>query len=118
MSAVLHHGDPLMIDYTPTAAVTAGDMILIGTKLCVAHLDIAADELGSLAYPGGNAVYRITLLADDAFTVGDPVTITPATGLTNGAAGTPFGTCVGADVDEATGDVTVAAVHDFQTPGV
>lgn len=110
--ADFYHGEPVMIDYTPASAVSAGDMVAIGAKLCVAHSDIAADELGALSYPGGQSVYKIPLLTADAFTVGDPVTVTPGTGLTNGAIGTSFGICVGADVDEANGDTHVTAVLD------
>lgn len=58
MEAVFSHGSPLMVDYTPTAAVDAGDVVVVGDRPLVAHADIAADELGALAAGGG--VYKLT----------------------------------------------------------
>lgn len=55
--AVFRHGDPVMVDYTATADVTAGDMILVGNltgwTLGVAHVDFANTEKGALAIGGG-----------------------------------------------------------------
>lgn len=51
------HGDPQMIDYTPGADVTAGDVVSLGgtTGACcgVAHHDIPNGTLGALAATGG-----------------------------------------------------------------
>lgn len=55
--ARLYHGTPLMIDYTPTAAVAAGDVVVLGNVPLVAHLDIPANRKGALA--GGGAVYQM-----------------------------------------------------------
>lgn len=40
------------LDYTPGSAVTAGDVVLLGTKVCIAPLDIAASTKGSIATEG------------------------------------------------------------------
>jgi len=40
------------IDYTPTAAVAAGDIVVLGSRAGIAKLDIAANELGALALDG------------------------------------------------------------------
>lgn len=56
------HGGPLMVDHTPSSAVTAGDVVVIGEYPLVAHVDIAADALGALAAGGG--VYKCTADAD------------------------------------------------------
>ena len=40
------------IDYRPSAAVAAGDVVALGTLIGIARLDIAADTLGSLAVVG------------------------------------------------------------------
>lgn len=40
------------IDYTPTSAVTAGDVVVLGQQIGVAKLDIAANALGALAIEG------------------------------------------------------------------
>lgn len=55
--ATYRSGKPQVIDYTPAAAVAAGDVVLLGNTTgltCgVAHSDIAANELGALAAGGG-----------------------------------------------------------------
>ena len=56
MQAKFRHGNPLMVDYTPSGAVAAGDVVVIGSVPFVAHNAIAADKLGALAARGG--VYR------------------------------------------------------------
>lgn len=65
------HGDPLMVDHTPSAAVAAGDVLLIGVSTRIAHLDIAANEPGSLA--AGFGVYDINKTAGVA--IGDGVLV-------------------------------------------
>ncbi len=45
-----HNGD--VIDYTPSADVDAGDVVVQGELVGVAKLDIAANVLGSLAVKG------------------------------------------------------------------
>lgn len=49
----LVHGTPLMIDYTPSSAVTAGDVVVSNDLVLVAHKSIAANELGAMAAAGG-----------------------------------------------------------------
>lgn len=55
--AIYRHGQPLMVDYTPGSAVTAGDVIVVGDQPRIAHSDIAANVLGGLA--AGGAVYTV-----------------------------------------------------------
>lgn len=69
MQATFFHGDPTMVDYTPAAAVDAGDVVLNGDLAMVAHQDIAASALGALAIAGG--VYKMT--GDAAIAVGKRV---------------------------------------------
>ena len=70
-NATFRHGNPVMIDYTPSAGdVSAGDVVVVGTVgantggtgalACVAHTDIANNVLGALAVGGG--VYDIICL--------------------------------------------------------
>lgn len=47
------HGDPLMVDYTPSSAVVAGEVIPSGTRCLIVHSDTAADVLGAVAAGGG-----------------------------------------------------------------
>jgi len=50
-------GDNLqMFDYTPGSAVTAGDVVLVGQIVGIAHLDIAANKLGALSAYGGSYI--------------------------------------------------------------
>lgn len=44
--------DGKSIDYTPSAAVVAGDVVVQGELVGVAQQDIAADQLGALAIEG------------------------------------------------------------------
>jgi len=67
--ADLKNGSPLMADYTPGSAVTAGDVVVVSQIPCVAHSDIAASELGALAVGGG--IYTTT--GDAAIDAGDKV---------------------------------------------
>ena len=112
LAAELHHGDPLMIDYTPLTAVKGGEMIAYSaTVTVVAHNDIAGLEMGAVAFPGGNAVYRVKLGTGESYNMGDAVTVDIATQEAKAAGVAPFGVCVEADVDQAAGDVYVYAVH-------
>lgn len=66
---VFRHGDPLMIDYTPSSGnVSAGQVILLGNTTgltCgIAHTDITNNTLGALAAGGG--VYTATNLNNAA----------------------------------------------------
>lgn len=51
--ALFRSGSPVMADYTPGSAVTAGDVVIVSDLALIAHLDIAANALGSLATGGG-----------------------------------------------------------------
>ena len=46
------YSDECAIDYTPAAAVTGGDVVVLNGIVGVAVTDIAANELGSLAIEG------------------------------------------------------------------
>lgn len=105
---IMYRGSPSMRDYRPVADVNAGDGIVIGPLLYIAHSDIPANELGALATPSGQAGYRATLAAGAVFADGDPVTWNPATGETGGAAF--LGYAEGA-ADQTAGDTEVAVCH-------
>jgi hypothetical protein len=69
MMAAFRHGEPLMIDYTPSSGnVNAGDVVLLGNTtgltLGIAHSDIANNVLGALAV--GDGVYEVTNLNNAA----------------------------------------------------
>jgi predicted RecA/RadA family phage recombinase len=71
------------IDYTPGSAVTAGDVVLVGTIPMVAKQDIAASALGSL-WCGGE--YDVPQAAE-IIAVGDDVYWDPTGNPVTGAAG-------------------------------
>lgn len=50
MARFIHDGKS--VDYTPSAAVTAGDVIVQGELVGIAKLDIEANRLGALAVTG------------------------------------------------------------------
>jgi predicted RecA/RadA family phage recombinase len=54
----LQEGDS--VDYTPSAAVSAGEVVVQGDLVGVAKKDIAADELGALAVAGVFAFPKAT----------------------------------------------------------
>ena len=70
------HGNPLMVDYTPSGGdVAAGDVVIIGSVAtnntagvgglaCIAHADIANNTKGAVAAGGG--VYECTNLNNAA----------------------------------------------------
>ena len=57
------------VDYTPGSAVTAGDVVLIGTVVCVAPVDIPANTLGALHTEG---IYKFPKTTD-VVTAGDAI---------------------------------------------
>lgn len=99
------------IDYTPVSAVSAGQVVLIGTIPMIAKLDIAAGALGALATEGVFDVAKKTgaLSAGDAAywdVDADPVGGSAGTGAVSGTAAD--GNLMGVVVkDAASGDATV-----------
>lgn len=56
--ATMTSGNPLMVDYQPSGAdVAAGQVLVIGEAVRIAHSDIADGQHGNLA--AGGAVYRV-----------------------------------------------------------
>lgn len=66
--ATFRHGDPVMVDYTASADVDAGDVILVGNTTgwtCgIAHVDASNTEKFALAAGGG--VYEVINLNNAA----------------------------------------------------
>lgn len=68
--ATLKHGEGRMVDYTPSgAAVSAGDVVVVGDIPFVAHSPIADGDLGALS--AGGCVYLMT--AGEAISAGKKV---------------------------------------------
>lgn len=104
------------IDYTPNAAVTAGDVVVLGTSLvCIAKLDIAAGALGALATEGVFEVPKVTGIISAGAKLyydadGDPVGGTAGSGAfsTTSSVG-PFAGWADND-GAASGDETVTLI--------
>jgi len=104
---VQHPGDH--VDYTPAAAVTAGDVVVVGNKVYIAPTAIANGAQGALAgggvwdVPKGNTVIAVT------DTVSWRATGTPRSGDNDsGAAFNSSGTPMGqAQANAASNDTTV-----------
>ena len=56
--AVFLHGKPVMADYTPQGATTAGTVVVVEDQARVVHVDLAANEKGAAAVGGG--IYLMT----------------------------------------------------------
>ena len=70
MADYIHEGK--LIDYTPVADVTAGDVIVLGDLIAIAKLDIEAGRLGALAVDGVFDVAKATGVGE-ALTTGTKV---------------------------------------------
>lgn len=61
------------IPYTPSSAVSAGDVVVLGDLVCVATRDIAANELGALDCEGVFEFPKFTNSGDDSMDQGTVV---------------------------------------------
>jgi predicted RecA/RadA family phage recombinase len=62
--AIFRQGSPIMVDYTPGSAVDAGDVIVVGDNVRIAHLDIVSGRLGALGAHSG--LYDIQKAANNS----------------------------------------------------
>ena len=110
--AILKKGEYQAVDYTPGSAVTAGDVVVIASRNYIAHRDIAANALGSLAASGGVYTFPKTAGSTTAIAAGTKVywdaTNKVATATSSG--NTVLGYVVPAGSADA--DTTVDVVHD------
>ncbi len=111
MAVELHRGSPSIRDYTPAAAVSAGDVITIAPLQYIAHRDIAANELGALACPAGTAAYKVPLDATYVVADGAAVLFNISEGKAK-AGGVHLGYAEGA-ADGTAGDAYVYVRHDI-----
>ncbi|AMV18255.1 DUF2190 family protein [Planctomyces sp. SH-PL14] len=107
--AFFHQGTPLMVDHTPGGAVAAGDVVVTADSVRIAHLPIAAGDLGALAAGGG-----VYMVAGDAAIAADKVVYwnDSANKVTeDSSAGKVFGITVTA----CSGDAALFAVRHIPT---
>lgn len=111
MQAILRYGNPVFVPYTPGSAVAAGDVIVSGTHVFIAHQNIAANELGAVAVGGG--VYEMIALTGDVITMGDLLYWDDANN--NAEAGATGNTAIGpACESKGTGVTIVLVAHSFR----
>lgn len=110
--ATLVHGAPVMVDYTPGSAVTAGDVIVAEDAVFVAHNSIAASALGAVAAGGG--VYQLSkaTTSGSAIAFGDTVYWDDSNnqGTATASSHKKFGICV-TDGGAGDSDSTVLVLH-------
>lgn len=68
MDAKLVQGEPLMVDYTPTANAAAGSIVVVGHGCRIVHNDIEANRLGAIA--AGYGVYDVPKSTSSAYANG------------------------------------------------
>jgi predicted RecA/RadA family phage recombinase len=83
------------LDYTPSADVAAGDILVVGNCIAIAPTDIAANEMGAVDVEG---VFEVPKATGTAWNLGDSVDYDVSA------------TNFGKGITPATGDVTKAAV--------
>lgn len=105
----LKRGSPDMANYTPSSAVTAGDVVVVSATPRVAHLDIAANDPGALAVFGGTYEAQ----GDAAIADGKKVYWNAAAGKMTETAGA--NKVFGESVSACTGDAATFLV--FHNPG-
>jgi len=86
------------IDYTPSSAVSAGDVVVMNNLVGVATEDIAANALGSLAVEG---VFDFPLESGQAFTLGADVYWDATNQIATDAVAQYLGKCVKAAAADA-----------------
>lgn len=100
-TAAVYVSDDGVVDHVAAAAITAGDVVEVGTRPLIAKHDIAITETGALSSEGIFDVPKTS----DAFSAGDtvywnstgnPVTGTAGTGAADGATGNLMGMAVAA----------------------
>jgi predicted RecA/RadA family phage recombinase len=82
----VQHGD--VLDYTPTSAVAAGDVIVIGSLVAVAPRPIAANALGSLAVEG---VFALPCATGATGAQGSAISWYATSGIAHASTGTAAG---------------------------
>lgn len=98
MEAIYRNGNTISVDYTPAAAVSAGEIVIQGTLVGVAPRDIAANDKGSLQV---NGVFSFAKNAGVTFTAGSDIYLDLVDRKVDTLPGVYLGKCVtaGASAD-------------------
>ena len=103
------YSEECAIDYTPSAAVTGGDVIVLNGIIGIAVTDIAANDLGSLAVEGLFKLPKTTA----AWVRGLPVHWNPTGDPDSGVAGTGAANQLGIGLYAGLCTATAASGDDF-----
>jgi predicted RecA/RadA family phage recombinase len=102
MASYVQKGD--VLDYTPAAAVAAGDVVVIGSLVGVAPVAIAANAMGSLAVDG---VFSMPCATGATGAQGSAINWYAASGVADAATGVAAGKLAKARV---AGDTSVHVI--------
>jgi predicted RecA/RadA family phage recombinase len=102
MASYVQKGD--VLDYTPAAAVAAGDVVVIGSLVGVAPVAIAANAMGSLAIDG---VWSMPCATGATGAQGSAISWYAVSGVAHASTGTAAGKLAKA---RAAGDTSVHVV--------
>jgi predicted RecA/RadA family phage recombinase len=102
MASYVQKGD--VLDYTPAAAVAAGDVVVIGSLVGVAPVAIAANAMGSLAIDG---VWSMPCATGATGAQGSAISWYAVSGVAHASTGTAAGKLAKA---RDAGDTTVHVV--------
>lgn len=109
--AAYRHGKPQMVDYTPTTAIAAGQVVPIGEGCLIAHSDLQSGRLEAAAAAGG--VYECAKATGSSTAIGDRVSVywnDTTNVITTTASGNAYlGVTVGASTDD---DATQHVQHE------
>ena len=86
MASYVQDGD--VLDYTPSSAVAAGDVVVIGALVGVAPRAIAANAVGALAVEG---VFEIPCATGATGAQGSAISYYAASGVAHASTGTAAG---------------------------
>jgi predicted RecA/RadA family phage recombinase len=102
MASYVQKGD--LLDYTPAAAVAAGDVVVIGSLVGVAPRPIAANAVGSLAVEG---VFEMPVATGATGAQGSAISWYATSGVAHASTGTTAGKLAKARL---VGDTTVQVI--------
>ncbi len=108
-TAMFKYGDPIVLDHTPSSAVAAGAVVVVGNDVRIAHHEIPANMPGALAAGGG--VYQVpkdtSTFADGAVVYWDAADVA-CTSAADSGTNKRIGTAVGG---WATGATSMLVLH-------
>ena len=104
-------GGGMCFDHTPSSAIDAGDVVLVGTLLGIAEVDIPAGDTGSLAQDGVFDIAKES--TTDTFTAGDIVFWDSSAGTIVASPGTATDKKIGQVTEDAAATDETARVSVF-----